>query len=327
MTQMPRLPLILRSALLVCVVTASSLATAQRTTSPTSPCTETVVRDTTSPFWREIWTQYGRIDQAVREKDTATLRSLIAPDYHAVLPNGEVWSYERTVAYQLNGLMAVHDTRHMSNSIIKLTASDDHATATVLQQWYRTQTLQSAGPLHRLETNAVQDEHWERLLDVWKRGKVENVHGGAVFIDGKRVNVGVGLPPYDPEAPPFDPHDPRPRRSVADTLLGIITTRGIGPAIQAYRALGQSPDFLVTEVQLNTLGYRLLGLKRVPEAIEVFKLNVAAYPRSANAYDSLGEAYLTHGDREEAIRSYRRSLELNPQNANAVEKLRTLEKR
>jgi cytochrome c-type biogenesis protein CcmH/NrfG len=32
---------------------------------------------------------------------------------------------------------------------------------------------------------------------------------------------------------------------------------------------------------------------------------------------SLGEAYLTHGDRSEAIRSYRRSLELNPQNANA----------
>jgi hypothetical protein len=36
---------------------------------------------------------------------------------------------------------------------------------------------------------------------------------------------------------------------------------------------------------------------------------------------------LTHRDREDAILSYRRSLELNPRNANAVEKLRTLEKR
>jgi hypothetical protein len=155
----------------------------------------------------------------VRQKDTTTLRSLIAPDYHAVLANGEVWSHERTVAYQLNGLMAVHDTRHMSNSIIKLTACGAHATATVLQQWYRTQALQSDGPLHSLETNAVQDEHWERLSEGWKRGKIENVHGGAVFIDGKRVNVGVGLPPYDPDAPPYDPHDPRPKRPVADTLL------------------------------------------------------------------------------------------------------------
>jgi tetratricopeptide (TPR) repeat protein len=324
---MPRLSLLSRSALLAFVVTASSLATAQGSASPASPCTETVVRDTTSPFWREIWTQYGRIDQAVRQKDTATLRSLIAPDFQAVLPSGEVWSHDRTVAYALNGLMAVHQTHHHSNSILKLTACDGHATTTVLQQWYRTQRLQSNGPLYRLETNAVQDEHWTRLSDGWKRSKVENVLGGAVFIDGKRVNVGEGAPPYDPEAPPYDPHDPRPKRSVADTLLFIVTTQGIGPGIQAYRSLEQSPDFLVTEVQLNTLGYRLLGLKRVPEAIEVFKLNVAAYPRSANAYDSLGEAYLTHGDREEAIRSYRRSLELNPQNANAVERLRTLEKR
>jgi hypothetical protein len=216
-TQMPRLPFLSLCALFACAVTASSLATAQGGTVPASPCTESVVIDTTSSFWREIWTQYGRIDRAVRQKDTATLRSLIAPDYHAVLPNGEVWSHERTVAYQLNGLMAVHDTRHMSNSIIKLTACGAHATATVLQQWYRTQALQSDGPLHSLETNAVQDEHWERLSEGWKRGKIENVHGGAVFIDGKRVNVGVGLPPYDPEAPPYDPHDPKPKRPIADT--------------------------------------------------------------------------------------------------------------
>jgi tetratricopeptide (TPR) repeat protein len=321
------MPLRSRCVLVLCLATASSLATAQSTSVTSSTCTETVVRDTTSPVWKEIWSQYGRIDWAVRQKDTATLRSLIAPDYHAVLPNGEVWSHERTVAYQLNGLMAVHNTHHHSNSIVKLTVCDGHATATVLQQWYRTQTLRSNGPLHRLETNAVQDEHWTRLPDGWKRGKVENVRGGAVFIDGKRVNVGVGAPPYDPEAPPYNPHDPRPKRPAADTLFRIITIEGIGPAIRAYRTLKQSPDFLVTEVQLNTLGYRLLGLKRVSEAIEIFKLNIAGYPRSANAYDSLGEAYMTAGDREEAIKSYRRSLELNPKNTNAVEQLRKLESR
>src|ERR1700682_2391242 len=119
-TQMLRLSLLSGFVLLVCVVTASSPATAQVSTALTSSCTETAVRDTTNPFWREIWTQYGRIDQAVRENDTATLRSLIAPDYHAVLPNGEVWSHVRTVAYQLNRLMAVHDTRQLSHTIIKL---------------------------------------------------------------------------------------------------------------------------------------------------------------------------------------------------------------
>jgi cytochrome c-type biogenesis protein CcmH/NrfG len=59
----------------------------------------------------------------------------------------------------------------------------------------------------------------------------------------------------------------------------------------------------------------------------VFELNVAAYPRSANAHDSLGEAYLRAGRRAEAIRSYRRSVALDPGNRNAVAKLRELEDR
>ena len=322
---MPRMGSLSRCVLLWCTLTPPSLAITQITSTTSSTCTETVVRDTTSPVWQAIWSHYGRIDRALLQKDTATLRSLIAPDYHAVLPNGEVWSHERTVAYQLNGLMAVDSTHHHSNTILELTECDGHATATVLQQWYRTQRLQSNGPLRRLETNAVQDEHWTRLPDGWKRGRVENIHGGAVFVDGKRVNVGPNAPPYDPEAPAYDPHDPRPKRPVADTLLLIVTTEGVGRAVQAYHSLKHEPDFLVTEVQLNTLGYRLLGLERVSDAIEIFKLNAANYPQSANVHDSLGEAYMMAGDSPEAIRSYRRSLELNPDNTNAVEQLRKLE--
>lgn len=214
----PPLALSFPGSIFVACSVVVSFATAQDTSASatsTAPCIEIAVRDTASPVWRGIWAQYGRIDRAVRLKDTATLRSLIAPDYHAVLPGGEVWSHERTVAYQLNGLAAVRETHHVSNTIIGLIACADHATATVLQQWYRTQALQSDGPLHRLETNAVQDERWTRFPDGWKRGKIDNIHGGAVFVDGKRANVGIGLPPYDPDAPPYDPHEPRPRSAIS----------------------------------------------------------------------------------------------------------------
>ena len=60
------------------------------------------------------------------------------------------------------------------------------------------------------------------------------------------------------------------------------------------------------------------------QAIAVFRLNAAAYPRSANAYDSLGEAYKTKGDREAAIQSYEKALALDPSQRSASEALRAL---
>jgi len=44
---------------------------------------------------------------------------------------------------------------------------------------------------------------------------------------------------------------------------------------------------------------------------------VAEHPGSANAYDSLGEAYLMADQREAAIQQYPKSLELDPRNENA----------
>lgn len=59
----------------------------------------------------------------------------------------------------------------------------------------------------------------------------------------------------------------------------------------------------------------------VDEAIEIFKLNVAAYPDAFNPYDSLGEGYLAAGETELAIANFAKSLELNPDNGNAMEVL------
>jgi len=61
---------------------------------------------------------------------------------------------------------------------------------------------------------------------------------------------------------------------------------------------------------------------KIEAAIKLFKLNVEEYPESANAHDSLGEAYMKNGQTDLAIESYARSLELNPDNNNAREMLR-----
>jgi CubicO group peptidase (beta-lactamase class C family) len=78
------------------------------------------------------------------------------------------------------------------------------------------------------------------------------------------------------------------------------------------------------EDDMNRLGLRLLRTKKFDEGIRTLKLNVAAFPKSANAWDSLAEAYMI-GGKELAIEYYRKSLELNPRNPGAVESLKKLQ--
>jgi tetratricopeptide (TPR) repeat protein len=110
-------------------------------------------------------------------------------------------------------------------------------------------------------------------------------------------------------------------------FLHVLHTQGISPAVALFNSKRELDDTWVpfSEARLNTMGYQYLQAGKMKEAIELFKINVKAYPESANTYDSLGEAYMVNGDRELAIQNYRESLELNPENENAIEKLKQLE--
>jgi tetratricopeptide (TPR) repeat protein len=69
---------------------------------------------------------------------------------------------------------------------------------------------------------------------------------------------------------------------------------------------------VATEVELNNYGYQLLGLNDYDKAIEILVLNTTRFPKSANAWDSLGEAYAIKGDKPNAIKNFKKSLSLNP---------------
>ena len=113
--------------------------------------------------------------------------------------------------------------------------------------------------------------------------------------------------------------------SVQNVLEKEIKEKGVPAAIARYRQMRlRYPIEYFKEPTLNNLGYQQLNAHHVEEAIALFKLNVEMYPRGFNTYDSLAEAYMVHGDRLLAIRNYRKSLALNPQNTNAVEKLKQL---
>lgn len=67
-----------------------------------------------------------------------------------------------------------------------------------------------------------------------------------------------------------------------------------------------------TEVELNNYGYQLLNQTQFDKAIEVLALNTKRFPKSANAWDSLGEAYALKGDKDNAIKNFKKSLSMNP---------------
>ena len=80
----------------------------------------------------------------------------------------------------------------------------------------------------------------------------------------------------------------------------------------------------IDERAINSLGYRLLRHKRTDDALKVFEVNVKTHPDSWNAYDSLGEAYMTAGQKDLAVKNYEKSVELNPKNSGGVEMLKKL---
>lgn len=78
------------------------------------------------------------------------------------------------------------------------------------------------------------------------------------------------------------------------------------------------------EEEINLLSYKLLSMGKVDESIKLFQLNVDYFPESFNVYDSLAEAYMKKNDKENALINYQKSLELNPENTNAIDNLEKL---
>ena len=87
---------------------------------------------------------------------------------------------------------------------------------------------------------------------------------------------------------------------------------GVARARKIYAdARARTPDaILFPEGELNLFGYQLLQNGNAQDAATVFELNVEAYPQSANTYDSLSDAYLALGKREEALRNAEKAIAL-----------------
>ncbi|TDE50124.1 serine hydrolase [Flavobacterium sp. GT3P67] len=117
-----------------------------------------------------------------------------------------------------------------------------------------------------------------------------------------------------------------PKKSLANALVEVILEKGIASGLAYFKENKNSNIYAINENEMNSAGYQLLQTGKEKEAIEVFKLNIEAFPQSGNAYDSLGEAYLKNGDKKLAILNYKKSVELDPNNESGKKVLEEISK-
>jgi len=118
----------------------------------------------------------------------------------------------------------------------------------------------------------------------------------------------------------------RAQRSLDDLLTPIAYGQGVDAMVRTFAGLGErGSEYDQSERAFNTLGYRFLRAGNREAAVRVLEWGAAAYPASANAHDSLGEAYRASGRLADARQSYQTALRLDPTSRSASEALAALQ--
>ncbi|MDP9955463.1 CubicO group peptidase (beta-lactamase class C family) [Epilithonimonas hungarica] len=117
-----------------------------------------------------------------------------------------------------------------------------------------------------------------------------------------------------------------PKKSIAKIYGNILYNKGATEARETLESLRKDTlNYYLSENEMNALGYDFMGNNNpyhLPEkhfykqAIESFKTNTDLFPNSWNTYDSYAEALLESGQKEEAVKMYQKSIDLNPDNKN-----------
>jgi tetratricopeptide (TPR) repeat protein len=124
-------------------------------------------------------------------------------------------------------------------------------------------------------------------------------------------------------------HRGRPRPMTLEEELGEqYRMKGVDSALTHYQDLkknySEKGAYDFSQRSLNTFGYEVLEKKDTAAAVRVFALNAKTFQKSANAWNSLAEAYMKTGDMKMAKRHYEKSLKLDPKNESARENLKKI---
>jgi tetratricopeptide (TPR) repeat protein len=110
-------------------------------------------------------------------------------------------------------------------------------------------------------------------------------------------------------------------KSLQTTLLEVVAADGAPAAVARYRELRRSDTlsgkYNFDEWEINELARRLAAADKTGEAIAILEMNGEFYPKSASIDFQIGELHRTRGERDQALASYRKTLEKAPEHQGA----------
>ena len=156
--------------------------------------------------------------------------------------------------------------------------------------------------------------------------KIKDEFARTIEIDPTHLGGYIGLANFHLNAPGIVGGDIDEVLKVGNKLIELDEKNGRFVLINYYT---KKENFDSVEIQLkiledkfsgdknfasfyNRYGYTLLNQEKYAEAIKYFKKQVELNPENANSYDSLGDGYRAAGKLQEASKQYQKALDIDP---------------
>jgi CubicO group peptidase (beta-lactamase class C family) len=127
-------------------------------------------------------------------------------------------------------------------------------------------------------------------------------------------------PGYSPEIPI---QDNKRNFDFTNRIIHIIKEQGLEKAKSAYQKKVAGEQLL--EYLMREEGFNHIDNHKPEIAMQIFEMNLYAYPHSANALQGLGEGYMETGNKEQALKYFRQSLSIRPDNSFVTNMIKRLE--
>jgi hypothetical protein len=204
------------------------------------------------------------------------------PDLFTAYIAGSPW-FQNNDQYWLKNIEKFAKQKKLDQKFLFMTVGKDEAELTLntyreLEKWMNNQSFDGLA---------------------WKSAWVEGDHGSMV---GRNIYDGLLFIFSDWQLP-----ETAFRTADIDEL-----NRSVKANTEKWGKFGFERTAIIPEQRLNAMGYALLNRNEHEKAIKIFQYTLELYPESFNGHDSLAEAYLTKGDKENAIKYYKLAVKLNP---------------